>query len=245
MTEKLRSTEQALQSQLGRLAQFWYYRDLASLEKNRQSSEIKLDPTKKNFFVLIPGMNGRVQDHFALQREIEELLGDEYQVQPIPLGRSWTDFASLVDLVEEPLDEALQYSKNLNSQRKVIVFGHSHGGRVGAQVVSNLSKKFPEVSWSLITAGTPIVRRPSHRFYMVLAASMVSPAFREWPNIDQPDTQLVDFVSLYSAKDRIVLLEDALEGLRANEKIVMPNFSHGDFINPQKMMPWVKKFLDK
>jgi hypothetical protein len=196
-------------------------------------TECLFDATKQQQIILLPGMIGPVWMLFGLVRYLRTHQSN-YGVTVIPLGLSTSSFEILVNHTVAKITKNLLHKNDI---REIILFGHSHGGRVACVVYQELQKQFPHITYSVITAGTPI-EKPEYvfrkfRFYLL---PVVSKAFRVWPKILQPNKNSMRYVGFYSDYDRIVPSEYSVRG-HNGELRMMSGFSHSEFIRATKMGP--------
>lgn len=198
----------------------------------------KFDHSKQNHILLLPGLMAPVTLLFPLVRYLRKNQG-KYGVTAIPLGLSLKDFDTLVN------QAFTNISKNLLEMSRpdtIILFGHSHGGRVACELVRRLKASFPEVEYTVVTAGSPMSTGLSHFSFLHLYFSF-SKAYRTWPQITQPDSSVVrKYIGYYSTDDSTVPPKLAKIG-HIGELIELQGLSHHDLISPFKMGPRILKLL--
>lgn len=200
-----------------------------------QNNECKFDQTKENQIILLPGMGASVSQLFRLVNSLRaEADFQSYGITAIQLGLSLGTFKETLSNLETILESKI-FSNT--AKRHIVLYGHSHGGRFACQLATKFQKNHPGLSLKVITGGTPIVLRPSS-----CKNWLFSLAFKEWPSIVQP--QIKDYYSLYSRSDEIVNANQATRGSKAT-LIELQNFSHNDFIDPEKICPILKELCIK
>jgi len=198
-------------------------------------SEVEFDLSKKNHFLLLPGMGGPAFHLFNLVHALRKTPSfSSYGVTVVKLGLSVGDFSETLEMVTSELEAALLSKKIV---KKVVFFGYSHGGRFAAQLAVDLQRKYPDLKIVIITAGTPLIKRPNSGRNWLLSL-----AFRTWPSITQPTKK--NFYSFYSPDDLIVTPMYATSGSKA-KLIELKGFGHNDFRVPEKIIPELKKLLTK
>ncbi len=199
------------------------------------SYQCTFDETKENQMILIPGMGASVSQLFRL---VDSLRADadfqSYGITAVQLGLSLGAFKDTLSNLESKLESKVFSNTAI---KQVVLYGHSHGGRFACQLATDLQTNHPGISLKVITGGTPVVERPSSFKNWLLSLS-----FREWPSIEQP--QINEYYSLYSNSDEIVDEDDARRGSKAT-LVELQDFSHSDFINPEKIMPVLKDLCIK
>jgi hypothetical protein len=207
----------------------------------RNRSECVFDISKQKHVILLPGMIGPVWMIFGLVRYLRTYQSD-YGVTVIPLGLSLDSFDALVKYTVSKITQNLIEKTSVT---EIVLHGHSHGGRVACAVYQELQKRFPDIRYAIITAGTPIEKpkyiKPKKRFRVLPLASK---AFRDWPQILQPDKEMMHYIGLYSDYDRIVPPQYAVSG-HAGELRMLAGFTHTDFIRAQKMGPIMIQLLQE
>lgn len=196
-------------------------------------SECLFDPAKQKHIILLPGMIGPVWMLFGLVRYLRTQKSD-YGVAAIPLGLSLDAFEKLVAYTVTKIKKKLL---DKNTILEIVFYGHSHGGRVACAAQQQLQKEFPDIIYSVITAGTPI-EKPEYVFrrFNFHLLPIVSKAFRLWPQVVQPDKNVMRYIGLYSDCDRIVPKRYAIQGHHGELRIVS-GFTHSDFVRAHKIGP--------
>ena len=200
--------------------------------------ECNFDTSKQSHVLILPGMLGSVSRVFPLVNFLRRHQS-KYAITAIPQGLSIAGFEALIDAAYVRIQERL-LSKT--SVKEIIIFGHSHGGRVACVLSKRL--KSPQVRLSIVTAGSPLVLKPRGlSWFRRVFYSLFSQAFREWPLIGQPEGDSIQtYIGYYSDTDRVVDSESAKHG-HQGELRQLDGFSHTDFINAQKMGPILLSFL--
>lgn len=204
--------------------------------------ECQFDTERDSHLLIFPGMLGPVNRSFPLVKFLKSHQS-KYAITAIPLGLSTTHFEFLINESQTTLVENLFSKANV---KEIIFFGHSYGGRVVCALVAKLSRSFPQISFSVITAGTPLVEKPKKlSWFRKIFYYTLSPAFREWPQIEQPRAGLVKkYIGYYSDTDKVVDSESAKFG-HTGDLRELKNFSHTDFIKAKKMGPILGLLLEK
>jgi len=200
----------------------------------RQLEIAEFAPEQPRQILLFPGMLAPVVelsglvDHLRAQVELTNC-----GVTAVPLGLSMRPLPELLGEAERLIKSELQ---ELGQYDELVLFGHSHGGRVVAALGRNIQKTHPKLKLTVITAGTPIVTRPRRLpLYKKWWNSSLSRAFRHWPAIEKPiPNDHVRYIGLYSPDDLIVDKDAATEG-HTGELVKMPGLSHMDFLFPEKV----------
>src|SRR3989344_2391507 len=206
--------------------------------------ECRFDTSTTSHMFILPGMLGPVNRVFSLVNYLQKQQS-QYAITAIPLGLSTADFQKIVQTAQANIN------KNLLSKIKVeeiILFGHSHGGRIACALLESLSSTLPQVSLSVITAATPIVEKPKNlSWYRKIFYYLLSRAFRQWPQVNQPrvgNNSVKKYIGYYSGTDKVVNSESAKLGHRGN-LYELEQFSHTDFIRDRKMGPILVSLLKK
>lgn len=187
---------------------------------------------KDKQIILIPGMPSFAWRLAGLARFLEKQLSD-YEVRLVPLRFGTLSFAGMVQRVVDSFT---------NSER-VVLFGHSHGGRVACMAAQAIKKLSPHTRIDVIIAGTPIVVRPDDVPWYEQHLYWLCPAFHEWPNIVQPDQTAADsYIGYYSDADTMVKPKFVKEGF-TGQLIKLDNFTHGDLISSKKIGPILLNFF--
>lgn len=193
----------------------------------------EFDREKPRQLLLFPGMLAPALELVPLVNHLRESTAlDEWGITAVPLGLS---MGPLKDLVEQANHYLQQHLPDLTGYDHLTLYGHSHGGRVVASLASRLQEEFPELRMTIITAGAPIVTRPSRLpWHKAIWNRSFSRSFRNWPKIRQPQpNDHVRYIGLYSPDDLVVDIEAATAGHNA-ELVEIPGFGHMDFIVPKK-----------
>lgn len=178
---------------------------------------------------MLPGLSGYVRRLFPIVRYLRKEQ-DVYDVTAIPLGASVADFYFLSEKVVSIISGQISKDSNL---KEVVLFGHSHGGRVAVQSVSKLIEKHPNIRFSVITAGTPIQNMPINNKFYVLIWKLFSKSMRQWPALTIPELETLGyFIGFYSKSDKIVMQKYAESGYPGTLKEIS-NASHNDLIKPE------------
>lgn len=200
-----------------------------------QKSECAFDTTKEKHLILIPGMGAVVSQLFDLVRALRgSETFREYGVTAVELGLSLGKFRLTLQRAIKKIEESLLSQTSVS---EIVLFGHSHGGRFASELAVYLQEKHPHIKVMIITGGTPITERPQswRNWFMSLS-------FRCWPVISQPGREL--FYALYSDADTVVGAHQATSGSQA-QPIELDNFTHDDFIHPEKIVPELEKLVVK
>jgi hypothetical protein len=203
-------------------------------------NEEEFDITKIKQLLLFPGMLAPVQLLHPLVRYLRANQS-AYGVTSIPLGQSLSDFNSIVDKATDIITKKLLQKSTPGA---ILLFGHSHGGRVAWEVARKLQNDYPSVEYSIITAGTPMLHHPDYLPWYQERLFRLSKAYRDWPKIVQPDSTLIKkYIGYYSTNDKTVIPEFAKEG-HGGELIELEGLSHHDLISPKKMGPRLLAQMD-
>jgi|GEM_PF-3314414 len=199
----------------------------------RNRTECVFDISKQKHIILLPGMIGPVWMLFGVVRYLRMYISD-YGVTVISLGLSLDVFENLVQNCVIRIKKKLL---NKVSVSEIVFYGHSHGGRIACAVQQQLQKEFPQITYSVITAGTPMEkpRYLFHKFHFYLLP-ISSKSFRVWPHIIQPNKNNMCYIGLYSDYDRIVPEKNAIHGHNGELRMIS-GFTHTDFIRAEKMGP--------
>lgn len=201
--------------------------------------ELEFDSTSKKHIVLLPGLLAPVYYLFPLVRYLRKNQ-KEYGVTAVPLRLSVAGFDSIVARAENAI------TKNLLERcrpQKIILFGHSHGGRVASELAPKLKKIYPDAEYSVITTGSPFGRKLNYLSRFRKLFYSVSKAYREWPRITQPDSSILkNYVRYYSNDDRIVIPEMAKADY-TGELIELKGVSHNGLSSPSVMGPMLLELL--
>ncbi|MEX2014007.1 MAG: alpha/beta hydrolase [Parcubacteria group bacterium] len=218
---------------------------LASVENfifgNRKECQFNIH--KAYQIIILPGMFGPVSRVFSLVGFLQNHQS-KYAVTAIPLGLSTSGFQSLVAMAITKIKNELL---SQNHVEEIVILGHSHGGRVACAVLEKLLREYPQINLSIITAGTPLVQKPQRLWIRRFFYHLFSGAFREWPEVKQPQTgkgPVKKFIGYYSDEDKVVNSDSAKFGYRG-ELRRLDHFSHADFIRASQMGPVLISVLEK
>ncbi len=201
--------------------------------------ELKFNTEKSKHILLLPGLLAPAQSLFPLVWHLRKNQ-KEYGVTAIPLGLSIADFDKLVERATAIITQNL-FQKT--QPKTVILFGHSHGGRVACELVRRLKKLSPSTEFSVITAGSPMGKKLNYLSWLRKNFFRISKAYRSWPHITQPDSSVVTkYIGYYSDSDWIVIPEMAKADY-LGELIELHGVSHYGLASPAIMGPILLKFL--
>ena len=190
-------------------------------------NECRFETDKKKHLILLPGMLSPVFPFFPLVWHMRHAQ-TEYGVTAVPLGLSLADFDSVVERAARTIERGLM----LNQPQRIILFGHSHGGRIACALMPHLKQSFPSTEFSVVTAGTPMTKRPNYLPWYLGLPFRLSRAFRDWPAVTQPNPNTVQqYIGYYSTNDTVVIPEFAKAGF-TGELIELESLSHHDLILP-------------
>ena len=195
--------------------------------------ECRFNTEKQKHVILLPGLLAPVQSLFPLVRYVRNKQ-TEYAVTAIPLGLSLAGFDSIVARATKTIVQNLLQH---NQPTAIILFGHSHGGRVACEVVAQLKKISSATEYSVVTAGTPMGEKWDYLSWLNKMLFSLSKAYREWPSVTQPNSTIVrNYVGYYSTSDQTVIPAFAKNDYRG-ELIELQGLSHRDLISPTKIGP--------
>lgn len=201
--------------------------------------ELEFNTDISKHILLLPGLLAPAQSLFPLVRYIRQKQ-KEYGVTAIPLGLSVGDFDSIVERATNTISKNLLREKQ---PKTIILFGHSHGGRVACELVHRLKKLSPTTEYSIVTAGSPMGEKMNYLPWLHRKFFNMSKACRDWPQITQPDSTVVrKYIGYYSTGDRIVIPEFAKAGYMG-ELVELQGVSHRALISPAIMGPILLEFL--
>jgi len=183
---------------------------------------------KPNQLILIPGMPSFAWRLKGLEVFLKEKLLD-YDVHLVSLLFGMLSFNEQVQRV---VDACIL-------PKRLVLFGHSHGGRIACAVANIIKQRSPEAKIQVIIAGTPVVVRPNDVPWYDIPLYAMCPAFGEWPDITQPSA---NYIGYYSEADTVVKSKFAKAGF-TGKLIELQNFSHGDLISAKKMGPTLLELL--
>lgn len=202
-------------------------------------SERVLDIEKPNQLLLLSGMLAPEESYYPLVRYLRSTQ-PSYGVAVIPLRFSLEDFDTIVNRSAAYIASGL-----LHPAKQIVLYGHSHGGRVAIALSAVLNCMYPEAELVVITAGTPMVRRPDYLPLHYDIAFKLSKAYRSWPYVEQPDSRtLKRQIGLYSTHDSVVIPEYAKDGY-AGELVELSDLSHHDLMVPDKIGPHLGSILNE
>lgn len=192
-------------------------------------SERLLDTRKPNQLLLLSGMLAPEESYYPLVRYLRATQPN-YGVAVIPLRFSLEDFDTVVQRAN-----AYVVGRLLHPPKRIVLYGHSHGGRVAIALAAALKRKFSAAELVVITAGTPMVQRPDYLPLHYNAMFKLSKAYRSWPHVEQPDSRtLKRQIGLYSTHDSVVIPQYAKDGY-AGELIELSGLSHHDLVLPDRI----------
>ena len=201
-------------------------------------SERVPDARKPNQLFLLSGMLAPEESLYPLVRYLRATQPN-YGVAVIPLRLSLEDFDTIVRRSAAHVSNTLP-----NPPERIVLFGHSHGGRIAVALAPLLKRRFPTKELVVITAGTPMVRRPDYLPLYYKAVFSLSKAYRSWPRVEQPDSRtLKRQVGLYSTQDNVVVPKYAQEGY-TGELVELSGLSHHDLVLPAKIGPHLGSILN-
>ncbi len=203
-------------------------------------SEYQFDQSKAKHILLLPGLLAPVANLFPLVRYLRKNQSS-YGVTAIPLRSSLEDFDAIVERAFITIKQGLLQMSGIKS---IVLFGHSHGGRVACELVHRLKSAFPEVEYSVVTAGTPMGNY-AHDFSLIHILFRLSKAYRDWPDIRQPDASLVTkYIGFYSIDDTLVSTKFATAA-HTGELIQLAGLSHRELKSPAKIGPHLLRLLEQ
>lgn len=201
--------------------------------------ENKIEAGKTRHFLLLPGLLAPKEILYPLVRYLRRHQS-EYGVAAIPLGLSISDFSTLVNGALGHISRQLPQE---TFPEKIVLFGHSHGGRVAFALAKKLKECHSSTDIAVITAGTPMIKRPSHLAWYTRALFSISNAYRNWPTVPPPDSSVVSkIIGYYSTNDRTVLPEYARADY-PGPLTELHGLSHRDLITPEKIGPHLLKVM--
>ncbi len=199
-------------------------------------TELRFSRDTSKHILLLPGMLAPVWTLFPLIHYLRQNQ-NEYGVTAIPLGLSISSFDQILKIASKKVTNLLANSR----QEKIILFGHSHGGRIAAELVQLLKVASPNTEFIVITAGSPLVKRPDSLPWYLGILFKISNAYRTWPDVTQPDLSVVSrYFGYYSNQDKIVLPESAKSGY-SGKLIELHGISHHGLISSKVMGPLLLK----
>lgn len=200
-------------------------------------SENKIEVGMGKQFLIFPGMMAPEESFYPLVRYLREEQS-EYGVAVIPLRLSAPDFNTIVEEAARHISD--QFSE---TPHKLILFGHSHGGRVAGELAIRLKSLYPATDIIVVTAGTPMVKQPDYLPWHYQIVFGISSAWRSWPPVSQPDSSVVSrLIGYYSTEDQIVIPEYAKYDY-SGELIELQGMSHHDLSVPSKIGPYLLEFM--
>lgn len=191
--------------------------------------ELCCDCSKNKLIVFLPGLSGFVKGLFSVVNYVRKNKKD-YNAFAIPLGGSFSDFDSLIKKVVTKINTCIEKNPNL---QEIIVFGHSHGGRVAVASVNKLAKQHPSLSFGVISAGTPLVKMPNNNKFYVWIWKFFSKAMCDWlPVSINKSPNLKYVIGFYSKSDKVVP-ESFMEDEYSRELNEIVGASHNDLYKPE------------
>ncbi len=202
-------------------------------------SERVLDAGKPNQLLLLSGMMTPEESYYPLVRYLRTTQ-PSYGTAVIPLRFSLESFDTIVRRAAAYIASGLPHSPE-----RIVLYGHSHGGRIAVALAATLKRRFPATELVVITAGTPMVRRPDYLPLHYSAVFSLSKAYRSWPHIEQPDSRtLKRQIGLYSTHDCVVIPEYAKDGYMG-ELVELSGLSHHDLVLPKKIGSHIGSILSE
>ena len=196
-------------------------------------NECEFDTEKSQHILLLPGLIAPVRFLFPLVRYLRRSQ-KTYGVTAIPLRLSVTGFNSIVERALKIITKSLLQK---SSPKIIILFGHSHGGRVACELVRRLKKVSPTVEYTVVTSGSPMGKKLYYLPWPHRLLFNLSKAYREWPYINQPDQNIVNrYIGYYSTDDRTVTPTFAKANF-TGELIELKQLTHHDLTSPDKIGP--------
>jgi pimeloyl-ACP methyl ester carboxylesterase len=157
---------------------------------------------------------------------------DESEVHTISLGLSLAEFEKILSIATDQIRNKLGEATTINT---IVLFGHSFGGRVAAELAYRLQDLYPLCTFVLITAGTPMGKRPDNLPWYHSYFFNMSSAYRAWPEVRQPGSSVaICQIGFYSLNDTIVTPEFARLEYQG-ELRKLSGLSHHDLIVPAKV----------
>jgi hypothetical protein len=201
--------------------------------------ELRFESEISKHILLLPGLIAPVQSLFPLVRYLRQKQ-KEYGVTAIPLRLSMAGFDSILERVVNTITQNLLQK---SAPKTIILFGHSHGGRIACELVRILKNISPTTEYIVLTAGSPMGTKLYYLSWPHRLFFNLSKAYREWPQISQPDKSIVSrYIGYYSTDDQTVIPEFAKANFKG-ELVELKGFSHRDFLSPNKTGPILLGFL--
>lgn len=188
---------------------------------------------QKNYLFLFPGMLAPHESLYVLTRYLRRKL-PECVVAAVPLGLSVASFDALVEKAERHVRTQIKEE----TPDSIILFGHSHGGRVANALVARMQRAYLSAHIAVITAGTPMGRRPDYLPRFMKLYFRLSAAYRAWPPVNQAPNEY----GFYSDADRVVIPEFAKDGY-TGQLIELHGLSHNNLIAPWHIGPHLVHLL--
>lgn len=202
-------------------------------------SERVLDAGKPNQLLLLSGMMAPEESCYALVRHLRATQLT-YGITVIPLQFSLEHFDTIVSRAAAYIADRLPHPAE-----RIVLYGHSHGGRIAVALSSLLKNRYPSTELVVLTAGTPMVRRPDYLPLYYRIGFNLSKAYRTWPQVQQPDSKILKRqVGFYSTHDTVVISTYAQEGY-AGELVELSGLSHHDLVVPEKIGPHLERILSE
>lgn len=202
-------------------------------------SESTIDGTKTKQVFLLSGMMAPEESLYPLVHYLRTNQSD-YGVAAIPLGLSVADFDTIVDSAATHIEKQLPQER---APRTIVLFGHSHGGRVANALALKLKERYPATEIIVVTAGTPMVKRPDYLPWYMEGLFQMSSAYRSWPAVEQASSSVVaKEIGFYSTGDKVVIPEYAKAGY-AGQLIELDGPSHHDLVMPGTIGPHLLDLL--
>lgn len=192
---------------------------------------------KRNLIIVFPGMLAPRSHVEPLVRYLQDNVDDAY-VLSIGLKLSLGSFDSLVSKAVDQISPCVRENKI----EKIILIGHSHGGRVAVAVRNKLKELFSYTFFDVILLGTPVLRKPRNIPWYRNVLYKLSGAFRSWPVVTQPKEG--KYICLYSKDDGIVDEASIRDGFMG-DTIQLEGLRHSNLIDPKKIGPVLIKLLSR
>jgi triacylglycerol esterase/lipase EstA (alpha/beta hydrolase family) len=206
----------------------------------KNSSECKFNLENSQHILIVPGLGGSAWDLFPLVRFLRRNQ-KSYDVTAIPLGLNSSSLAITTSKTIEYLERNLF---NKSKPEKIIIIGHSMGGKIACMLVDEIKRIYPNISYEVITLGSPVGVEKRKYFSWVedQFLCLFSDAYKQWVTIIQPDSKIIKYTGYYSVDDKII--PSALEKTEHTGTIVeLKGFSHMDLISPKKIGPEILKVI--
>jgi hypothetical protein len=206
----------------------------------KRSSECNFNLQKTQHILIMPGLGGSAWNLFPLVRYLRKNQ-NHYGITAIPLGLNSSSLKIITSKTILYLQKNLFNKSNPN---KIIFIGHSMGGKIACVLVSELKKIYPNITYEVITLGSPVgkLKPKCFSWFENIFLCWFSDIYKEWNLITQPDPKITKYTGFYSIDDKII--PSTFGKIEHTGTIIeLKRFSHIDLINPLKIGPEILKII--